>query len=478
MSSVRLRHVLISLTFILVALMVTRPQTVDPDMYWHITSGELMLDSGQFIEGDVFSHTLTGVLRPHHEWLSEVLMAVLYRAFGDYGVTFWASSLTLVALFIMYRLMDGALGVRLALLLLAAQATQASAMGRPQIWMLIFSLILVGIVVRRTASLLWIPVIMLVWANLHGGWITGYIILGAAIFSEIVKLIFRRGGDVVWLRQLILASLAGVVALLVNPYGVEQLLVPLDTFTQAARPFISEWLPPQLLAPDRVGFLAMLTLGLITLITQRAHISLLSAILLVGFGAWALMTSRIVVLFMLIAPVILAPYVSILAQRYLPRLYLPSYRLEQPVRWGLPSIIIGCIVVVVVFITGSLPERLIEIQRKNGYPVDAVAYLRTLDPPQRELLNDYTWGGYLIYSLPQYPVFIDGRADLYDDFFFVYQDIMRVNDDWQSQLAAYNVRSILIKPTSRLAIALRSQPDWTMVYEDENAVIFTTQQDE
>lgn len=460
------------MAFLVVLMMVMRPQAADPDIYWHLRSGEVMLETRDIISGDIFSHTKTDVLRPHHEWLSEVIMAVFHTAFGDYGLTALATGLTMLALFLMYRLLEGSLGTRLFLLILAAQASQATSMGRPQIWMLIFSIILVGMVLRRSPKLYWIPVMMLAWGNLHGGWITGYIILGAAVFSEGVKLIFRRGGDVIWLRQLIIWSLVGVFALMLNPYGIEQLLVPLDTFTQAARPFISEWLPPNLLDPSRVGLMALLLMSLIILTTQYKHISLLSSVLLIGFGVWALMTSRVVMLYMFIAPILVAPYLSIFAERYLPSLRLPEYRLNQPFRLAVPLLVISSIGLIVLFWFQSSPARIRQIQTYLNFPVEAVNFLNASPDVGRELFNNYNWGGYLIYYLRDYPVFIDGRADLYDEFFFVYQDISGLKEGWQAALTDYQIRTILIRPDSRLADALRAEGGWDVLYEDEDAVIF------
>ncbi len=474
MPKLTLERVLVVAAFLLAALMVIQPQASDPDLYWHLRSGEVMLDSGRVITGDVFSHTLTGVLRPHHEWLSEIILIGMYRALGDYGLTLLAAIFSLTALVLMFRITPGALTVRLLLMLVAAHATGATAMARPQAWMVIFTLVLVGMVLRRKPSLRWIPVMMLAWGNLHGGWVTGYIVLGAAVVAEAVKIALKRGGDVAWLRGLILWSLIGVLALMVNPYGVEQLLVPLDTLTQAARPFIAEWLPPNLLNISYAGFTLLLLLGVSVLLTQWRRLSLLEALLLVGFGVWALTASRVVLLYTFVAPVILAPYLSEIIAQSAPRFQISEARLRHTLRYGLPTLIGLGVLVGVLFITGSRPERIRQIQDTAKFPVAAVEFLAASPPIEKpELFNSYGWGGYLIYHLRGYPVFIDGRADLYDDFFFVYQSIATAQDGWQDKLSAYNVNTILIRPDSILATALIDDPAWRLVYEDSLAVIYT-----
>jgi len=471
MPKLTLRHLLIAAVFLLTALVVMLPQSFDPDLYWHIRSGEIMLDTGKVITGDLFSHTLPGVLRPHHEWLTEVILAGLYRAFGDYGITLVAVVFSMSALTLMYRLSKGGLAVRLVMVLLVANITTTTAMARPQGWMLNFILILVGIVLgRHKKALPWIPVMMLAWVNLHGGWITGYLVLGAGIVSEAARVFFRRGGDVVWLRRLTLWSLAGVLVLLVNPYGFDQLLVPLDTFTQAARPYISEWLPPNLLAFNRLSYSFVLVLTVLIALKYYRRISLVEAFLLGGFGLWSLMTARVVLLYTFVAPVILIPYLSEWLADIAPRLTLRDDVLRRPARLGL--LVVGALALLVglLFINGSRPDRIRLIQEVS-YPANAVDFLRQSGAP-RELFNTDNWGGYLIYTLPEYPVFIDTRADLYDDFFLVYLSILRAEDGWEDKLAQYDVQTVLVGIQRPLTAVIRADPDWRIIYEDEIAVIF------
>jgi len=472
MPQLTLKRVAILVVFLLGALIASRPQAADPDLYWHVRSGEVMIDSGKVITGDVFSHTLTGGPRVHYEWFSEVIMAVSQRIFSYYGLALLAAIYVMAALWLMYRLTTGTLGVRLLLVLLAANASMTASMARPQAWMLIFTLVLVGMVLRRGPGLRWLPVIMFAWANLHGGWVNGYIILAAAVFAETVKLIFGRGGDIVWLRRLILWSLAGALALTLNPYGSDILLVPLDTFKQAALPYINEWLPPDLLNSTHVGFLVLLALGALVLIVQRRNIPLLNAVLLVGFALWGLKTARVVILYSFIAPIILSPYLSDMVRQYVPRFYLSDSRLARPVRLGFPVVLGLSIAVVALFLFGSSPTRIVEIQKQAGYPVDAVAFLQTTDTAPREIFNPYNWGGYLIYSLREYPVFIDGRGDLYQDFFLVYQKIVSLKAGWQDELTALNVNTILTNSDSRLAQALLTETGWRLIYSDSLSVVY------
>jgi len=471
MPQLSLKRVLILVVFLLAATTVFFPQTSDPDLYWHVRSGEIMMDTGKIIPGDLFSYTLPGVLRPHHEWLTEILLAGLYRLWGDYGLTLAAGVFSMVALIIMYRLSKGSLAVRLVMVLLVANIVTTTAMARPQGWMLNFTLILVGIVLgRHKKALPWIPVMMLAWVNLHGGWITGYLVLGAGVVSEGIRVIFRRGGDVVWLRRLTIWSLVGILALLVNPYGLNQLLVPLDTFTQAARPYISEWRPPNLLVFSRISFTFMIIIGLLVTLKYYRRYSLVEIFLLGGFAAWSLMTARVVLLYTFIAPIILVPYLSEWMTSIVPRFTLSDEVLRRPVRLGIPLVAVMTVLVGWLFLNGSRPERIRAIQ-EFAFPANAVDFIKETGVPH-ELFSTDNWGGYLIYYLPEYKVFIDSRADLYDDFFFYYFSILRGEDGWQEKLARYDVQTVLIGVKRTLTDVMRGDPDWEIIYEDDVAVIF------
>lgn len=471
MPKLSLRYTLIAVVFLLATTVVMLPQAFDPDMYWHIRSGDVMLDSGTFIIGDLFSHTKAGELRPHHEWLTEVLTAALYRQFSDYGITLMATVFSMVGLAWMFRLSRGNLALKLAMVLLVSNIVTTTAMGRPQGWSLVFSLFYVGFILGRDKRALpWIPVIMLLWINLHGGWITGYIILGAGVVSEVLMIFLRRGGEVAWLRQLVIWSALSLLVLPINPYGFDQVLVPLETFSLASRSYINEWRPPNLLEFNRISYVIMLVLTALVVLKYYRRITLTEAFLLGGFGIWSLTTTRIVLSYTFIAPIILTPYLSEWLEQLAPRLMLKEDALKRTIRLGVPLVAVFGVLVGFLFIAGSRPERIRRIQEVN-YPVGAVEFIKENFPPH-ELFNSDRWGGYLIYYLPEYPVYIDTRSDLYDEFALTYLSVIRGEDGWEEILASQGVQTVLIPPTARLTEKITASSLWVRVYEDEVALVF------
>jgi hypothetical protein len=106
-----------------------------------------------------------------------------------------------------------------------------------------------------------------------------------------------------------------------------------------------------------------------------------------------------------------------------------------------------------------------------GYPRGAVERLR--EEPRGRLLNSYNWGGYLIWGLRDWPVFIDGRADLYGDALFAeYLRVWRVEPSWSEVLVQWRVDWVLCEKGVPLATVLEASPSWSLVYEDGTAVLY------
>jgi hypothetical protein len=111
-------------------------------------------------------------------------------------------------------------------------------------------------------------------------------------------------------------------------------------------------------------------------------------------------------------------------------------------------------------------------------PVDAVAYLNSAQP-NGPMFNSYNWGGYLMFAAPQYPVFVDGRTDLYgqtdDDtnILLTYLDAARGGSSWRATLDEYAINLVVVEEASGLARALITEPGWTLAYSDDLSVIYT-----
>ena len=109
----------------------------------------------------------------------------------------------------------------------------------------------------------------------------------------------------------------------------------------------------------------------------------------------------------------------------------------------------------------------------ESFPVTAISYLQA-HPPANPIFNDYDWGGYLIWKLClESRVFVDGRADLYEeDFLRQYADTYQLRADWRQALMQWQIKTVIVASGSALAVALRTDSGWSMQYDDRNTAIF------
>jgi len=108
----------------------------------------------------------------------------------------------------------------------------------------------------------------------------------------------------------------------------------------------------------------------------------------------------------------------------------------------------------------------------EAIPVDAIEFLNKARPAG-PIFNSYNWGGYLIWELAQYPVFVDGRTDLYDDIFLrEYLSTVFGQDGWEQTLDRYGINLVLIESQSLMGRLLTERTAWELIYQDEMATIF------
>ncbi len=456
-----------------------RANLADPDTWWHITVGKQILSEWRWPTTDPYSFTVSGTHWMAYEWLGEVVMALAARSSGLRGPTALLVALSGTLLLLLYYyayLRCGNAKAAFVACTLVLPVAAAFFTLRPQLFgyvFLLITLICLEHFRRGSGKILWIlPVVFLLWVNTHGSFAFGLFVLGVSWMSGLVEL--RRGGLVAerWSaeqrRQLAWVMLLCVLVLPLTPYGSRMAAYPLEM--SLSQPInianIQEWQP--------LGFelyLGKLFLGLLLVFFLAQVISpltyRLADVALLLFAVYAACTHlRFVLLFVLI----FTPLLAVLLSRW-----VPGYRAARD-RFVLNGTLL-------VLIGGGLvaffPSNH-ELQRIAGqrYPRDAVAYLRT-HPVAGPMLNEYGWGGYLIWALgPTHKVFIDGRADIYEygGVLEDYLHIVRLDPNALPLLRKYGIEACLIARKAPLATLLASQPDWERVYADEVAAVYVHKQ--
>jgi len=456
------------------ALAVRQSAYIDPDLWWHLQAGQDIVQSQSIPKVDIYSFTKAGSEWVAHEWLSEVVMYAIYRLSGWGGLLFIFSALITITLYLTYRRSEGQPYVAALSILLAAASSSPLFGIRPQMITLLLAAIFIGMLTRYAADgqsrrLWWMVPLMVVWVNLHAGYALGLALIGLYI----VSLALDRKWNLVPRLGLIMIAATALVPL--NPNGFRMFSYPFETLTSPSMAaFIEEWASPDFhkLMFLPLALLLFVLLAALALSARRPTAGELFLLLMTGFGA--LRSARHIPIFALIAAPILARHVwnIMLARGWDQRLMRPEvpaagFALIFNLVFLLAPASLG------VFRVAHFVANQPAYEAKN-YPQAAVNFLAEKQLPG-PIYNRYGWGGYLIRRLhPNYPVYIDGRADVYGDSFMT--ETLHTYDghtNWRKPLERLGVRTVIIAPSAPLSSLLREDDSWTKVYEDRQAVIFT-----
>ncbi len=464
--------------FILLFALATRIP-LDTDTWWHLRSAEHTLTNGM-IYADPFSHTMNGQPWTNHSWLSQIVLLGAWKLAGDSGLAIYTALLATAGMWMVYRMSSGNIYIRAFALILGASAAAVFWSPRPQMISFFLSTVLLYLLYRykyQKSDHLWlIPPLMALWGNFHAGFSIGFILLGGSIAGEVIGNLFARGSSdlVAWrgIRKLILVSVVSVGALLLNPYGVQMLLVPFQTLSIGAlSSYIQEWQSPNFQMRETWPFVALLLLTLGAAGASPRRLNWTDFVLCAGTAFMALLAGRNIAVFAVVATPVLTRHLdAILSER---SWVIRSLKSVSPVMGLLNAILIG---IVLMGGLGKVLWTLAPVQvaeaKAEALPLAATAYL-TEHPPAGALFNSYNWGGYLMYAAPEIPVFVDGRTDLYGDTMLSrYLLAATGGDGWEEVIDEFGVSTVIIEPNSGLASKLREEDAWRSVYEDELAVIF------
>jgi len=452
---------------------------IDPDLFWHLANGRLILETRSIPRADPFSFTMAGKEWVCHEWLTEVSMYALYQWLGPVALMI-AGAAVIAASFGLVALRSRSTPFLAAACVLLAMLASAPILGvRPQMLTLLLASLMLYIVERGAPLWTLVPLSAL-WANLHGGFFIGTAIVGACWLGGAIDTLILRQGDraagLQRLKGLALVAAGTLLAPAVNPYGIKLLTYPLQTLASGAmREHITEWLSPDF---HKLAFqpLALLFLALTaTLALSRKRPSTTHLLLLLGTSYAALNSARHVPLFALVAaPVLCEQLVALQPARRARRAYPAA---GQPEQWTAPRppgitfalLVVACVVAGVVWRVQSV-VAVNEAAQSARYPLPAMDALRQ-SGTAGNLFNAYDWGGYLIWQGEK--VFIDGRADVYgDEFFNQYSRIYYGEALPAETLNQYRIGRVLIERDSVLATLLSVDAAWKTAYRDDLAVLF------
>ncbi len=482
----------------------------DASIGWHIRNGDLMLQSHAITRTDPFSVTMGGQPWYAWEWLYDLVIAGFHHWAGLNGVVFFSAVIIAAtfALTLRLALKRGAdLPLAVVLLALALGASTIHLLARPHVLSWLLTVIWFELLDSSADSpegnqrLWWLPVLTLLWVNLHGGFVVGLVLLGLYVVGDAIQYFLcgdgeERRGLAMRLRQLGAVTAAAVMASLVNPYGYKlHVHVYRYLSNRWLMNHIDEFLSPNFHGVAQQCFVAILLITIVALAVVRNKPPL-SRLLVILFAAYSgLYASRSLpvsslLLTLLVAPALTqavaeAPTAPGLSSRL--RTWFARWegfasrmgKMEMRFRghlWPLAAVGFGLLVCVH---QGRLGERRwmdAHFDAKH-FPVQAseVILQREIHEP---IFAPDVWGGYLIYRLyPQTKVFMDDRHDLYGaDFLKDYLKAIRLTPDWDRFLNERRVNWVLVPAESALANMLEETSQWSVACRDGTAVLFKRKQ--
>ena len=454
------------------AVVVALAQPADFDYWWHRRTGEYIVHNLALPRSDPFAFTTAGKTWVDHEWLSQVLMYGAESLVGYLGLFLLCMALGVAAWALIYRLLrrEG-LSEFAALALSIAPAAFGATYWRARPAM--FTVFFVALLLFETYAArrgerrtLWrlVPV-MLIWANLHGGYVIGFALIAAFAAAQWWDRAAARGPS--W-RHIAIAGIIAFALTGLNPYSYKLWEYPLTYLggSNASLAQVDEWQSPDFHQLRNLP-LAALLLSAMLIGANGRRFDAWRTLLVLLFGAMALQSLRHQPLFALVWPCAIGPS---LLERW------PAFGRGAPPRaratalnYGLLAAGVAALITVVAISPDGIPLRSPPKGGSPPYPVAGAAYIEQHQRGAR-VFNLYEWGGYLIDRLyPHERVFIDGRADLHGDLVPEYDAIVR-GKGWQQAFDRYSVTVALLPPQLPVVEQLRAA-GWTTGYEDADQVV-------
>jgi hypothetical protein len=512
-----------AIVFLAIFTMAVRP-LADTDVWWHLQAGRWMVENQQVPRSDTFSHSRLGEPWIDHGWLAQAAFYALYAALGYAGPALFVAALVTLAYYFVWRqCLDGDRWLRAFVLITAAVASGGIWAARPQIVTFTLAAAVAYLLHRHkqgSGRAVWfLPPLVLLWVNVHGGFAVAFILMLAYLFAELVNHLLRLDGAMPWRALGRLALVMGVCLLVVplNPNGATMWAYPFQTVAIGVlKDYIVEWRPPNFHELHFHPFIWLLLATLTALGLSRRRADFTELTLVALFTYLSLLAARNVALFALVAAPVVVRHGSAALADWRQRSGRPGSQIESSAtplemtvdggprtanfhswwrrgeldEWGAPltkspvsratpgrallnwTLLALFTLATLLQISQAASAAANEASQARHLPTRALAYLEETRPAG-PIFNSYNWGGYLIWKAPDYPVFVDGRTDLYGDSLLrQYTAAIFGHPDWRAILDEYGINLVLIESRAPLTDRLEEAADWRELYRDEQAVIF------
>jgi hypothetical protein len=454
----------------------------DGDFWWHLKTGEYILNTYSIPKTDFFSFTNYGRAWVAHEWLSEAIFYALYSKFGFNVLIVVFAALAALAFWIAFKRSESHPLIGGTAALIGVWSVIPGLGVRPRIFTLLLSSVFLALLaryVRRKSGreIWWLVPLMVLWVNLHGGFLIGLVLIGITIVGipldawvrgEAVKTLWPQ------LKVLSLVLICCSLALLLNPHGIWIYKFPFEIFfSPVQQQAVDDWLSPNFHNSETLPLLLMAFLTIAALAMSPKRVRPSELVLFLSTLYMTLKSQRHVAIFALVAIPLMANHLQQWITAWSNGTMFAPSSLENS---GRKATVFGLLFLLPLFAFAfrlkttvfSTPNQI-----AIDVPVKAVEYLEQNQLTGKIFTDPNIWGGYLIWKMPSSPVYIDGRIDMYgDEFVKEYIGIVSGYTDWQEPFDRYGVQIAIVSPRSPLAMGIRNAGNWQQVYGDEMSTVF------
>ena len=525
------RNIFVALGLSLIFFIAIRSPT-DPDMGWHLQDGKYLIEHDfKVAKKDIFSYTMPDFPLIMHEWTTDIFMEKFLEHTNFFFLSVFFAMVTTLAFLLVglgasakieYKIIAAILGTIASVPVLGVRTQMLSLLGLASVVYIIFKF-------RRNPRsniIYWLPLIFLVWVNVHGGFAVGLFFLGLFSAVEMLKLsaayLSKKIGRIKFFSlhrgtpsgessgmkaqkiagrsflrrplsacgagfsalsgkleqsaipfrsvlKVVIVSFVSFTATLLNPYGWRVYIEVFTTATDSyAKANINEWFPVTVANPMSYQFIIYLSLLAILLLfsyrkTDYTYLTIALVFLYLGFSSW-----RHMPLFLIVSTPL---WISITEG-------IAGSELLRVVRrkWFLAFMALSVFLIAQQKMTKVIPYNfsLGRLAGDGNYPLSAVDYLKK-NPIEGRMFNEYNWGGYLIWQYPEKKVFIDGRMPSWkmgdQKIFEEFNGLFKYEKNWQDVLKKYDVSFALIY-NNLPNRTMFSNSGWKEVYQDDLSIVF------
>lgn len=467
---------------------------LDYDIWFHLETGEYIVQNGSIPQNDIFSHSVPNQKWFAQSWLSEVLFYTVYVTFGlGFIILLKALLLAITSLILFKLILKYNVNVFIAFFITIAAFNAAAfhSVERPLLFTFLFVVLFLYVIKKYLdGSKRWLyllPILMLLWVNLHAGFVFGFAIIFIYILSEVIDLyLIKKKTDKEHLIPLSKIFLICALFALINPNFYEGLLYPLQYFgtNTLYTENIAEWSPPDITMHPVYEFVFILLAILSFILSKRPWKTSEILMFLIFLHLSLTIVRNIPIFVFVVAPIVASHFDGALARAS--PIFKNYKKLGKIIHYfstrskaiyasecnstATPIVITTIIIFSFLFYSNYISFEI----NPDRYPVYATQFLEE-NHLQGNMYNHYAWGGYIIWKLyPEYKVFVDGRIDMYGQ--KIMEEYHKLKDiygkNWNSLIEKYNITYFIIPTNSDLANDLENSAGWEKVYFDKTASIF------